>query len=124
MLRRNHTALAYNPQADKLHPSVSPALARAFDGFFGPPAREPRTSTPSASPPTRRNHSALAPTPCPGVPPEMKRAFDGFFGPPVREEAAAPASARSDRRSIETLPPYEPPEVRSPLPVYSILGRY
>ncbi|KAB5589008.1 hypothetical protein CTheo_7558 [Ceratobasidium theobromae] len=27
-------------QDSKLHPSVSPQLARAFDGFFGPPARE------------------------------------------------------------------------------------
>ncbi|CAE6377884.1 unnamed protein product [Rhizoctonia solani] len=124
MLRRNHTALAYSPQADKLHPSVSPALARAFDGFFGPPARELRSSNPSVSPPTRKNHTALAPTPCPGISPEMKRAFDGFFGPPEREEAAAPVSARSDRRSIETLPPYESPEVRSPLPVYSVVGRY
>ncbi|CAE7188063.1 unnamed protein product [Rhizoctonia solani] len=123
MLRRNHTALAYNPQEDKLHPSVSPTLARAFDGFFGPPARELRSS-PSSSPPTRRNHTALAPTPCPGVSPEMKKAFDGFFGPPAREETAARASARSDRRSIETLPPYEPPEVQSPLPVYSVVGRY
>ncbi|CAE6438365.1 unnamed protein product [Rhizoctonia solani] len=123
MSRRNHTALAYNPQADKLHPSVSPALARAFDGFFGPPARElcPSTATP---PPSRRNHTALAPTPCPGVSPEMKRAFDGFFGPPAREQVAVVASASSDRRSVETLPPYEPPEVRSPLPVYSVVGRY
>ncbi|KAG8731635.1 hypothetical protein FRC11_003180, partial [Ceratobasidium sp. 423] len=93
MVRRNHTALAYNHQ-DKLHPSVPSALARAFDGFFDPPARELRAMTPPvATPPPRKNHTALAPTPCPGVSPEMKRAFDGFFGPPAREEAAALASA-------------------------------
>jgi hypothetical protein len=40
MSSRNQTALAYAPQDGKLHPSVSPQLARAFDGFFGPPARE------------------------------------------------------------------------------------
>ncbi|CAE6538195.1 unnamed protein product [Rhizoctonia solani] len=124
MMRRNHTALACNPQEGKLHPSVPSALARAFDGFFGPPARELRTSTPPVStPPPRKNHTALAPTPCPGVSPEMKRAFDGFFGPPAREEAAALASTRSNRVSIETLPPYEPRKVQSPLPVYSVLGR-
>ncbi|CAE6475337.1 unnamed protein product [Rhizoctonia solani] len=125
MPRRNHTALAYNPRDDKLHSSVSPALARAFDGFFGPPARELRaTSSPAPTTPTRRNHTALAPTPCPGISPEMKTAFDGFFGPPAREEAAALTSARSTRHSIETLPPYEPREIQPPLPAYSILGRY
>ncbi|KAJ1301418.1 hypothetical protein OPQ81_008678 [Rhizoctonia solani] len=78
MFRRNHTALALNSQEDKLHHSVSPALARAFDGFFGPPARELRTSSrPVSTPPSRKNHTALAPTSCPGVSPEMKRAFDG-----------------------------------------------
>ena len=39
-MSRNHTALAYQPQDRALHSSVSPPLARAFDGFFGPPARE------------------------------------------------------------------------------------
>ncbi|QRV83341.1 hypothetical protein RhiJN_11357 [Ceratobasidium sp. AG-Ba] len=34
--------MAYAPQDRSLHPSVSPSLARAFDGFFGPPARELR----------------------------------------------------------------------------------
>ncbi|KAB5592238.1 hypothetical protein CTheo_4335 [Ceratobasidium theobromae] len=112
-LRRNHTALA--PQETKLHPSVSPALARAFDGFFGPPARELKSTSSK-----RKNHTALAPTPCPGVSPEMRRAFDGFFGPPAREEAR-PAPATPERRSSESLPPYEP---QSPLPVYTVLGRY
>lgn len=40
VMSRNHTALAYQPKEGSLHPSVSPELARAFDGFFGPPARE------------------------------------------------------------------------------------
>ncbi|ELU37896.1 hypothetical protein AG1IA_08074 [Rhizoctonia solani AG-1 IA] len=120
MLRRNHTTLAHTSQ-DKLHPSVTPALARAFDGFFGPPARELRTpSLPAPTPPVRKNHTALAPAPCPGVSPEMKRAFDGFFGPPAREEV----SCVPKRRSVDTLPPYEPREVQSPLPVYSVLGKY
>ncbi|CAE6378469.1 unnamed protein product [Rhizoctonia solani] len=125
MLRRNHTALAYASHQDKLHPSVSPALARAFDGFFGPPARELRAQdSPVPTPPARKNHTALAPAPCPGVSPEMNRAFDGFFGPPAREKATALVSGTSKRRSVDTLPPYEPREVQSPLPVYSVLGKY
>lgn len=124
MFRRNHTALAYTSHQDNLHPSVSPALARAFDGFFGPPARELRTeASPAPTSPARKNHTALAPTPCPGVSPEMKRAFDGFFGPPAREKATA-ASGTTKRHSVDTLPPYEPREVHSPLPVYSVLGKY
>ncbi|KAJ1303791.1 hypothetical protein OPQ81_008214 [Rhizoctonia solani] len=42
MSTRNHTGLAHPTQDGQLHPSVSPELARAFDGFFGPPARELR----------------------------------------------------------------------------------
>ncbi|KAG9080642.1 hypothetical protein FS749_007953 [Ceratobasidium sp. UAMH 11750] len=50
MSRSNHTALAFAPQENALHQSVSPNLARAFDGFFGPPARELRDQ-PAASAP-------------------------------------------------------------------------
>ncbi|KAG9125812.1 hypothetical protein FRC07_006107 [Ceratobasidium sp. 392] len=56
---RNHTALAYAPQENTLHQSVSPALARAFDGFFGPPARELRNQ-PAASAP-RQSADTLPP---------------------------------------------------------------
>ncbi|CAE6392787.1 unnamed protein product [Rhizoctonia solani] len=42
MSSRNHTALSHPTHDGKLHPSVTPQLARAFDGFFGPPARELR----------------------------------------------------------------------------------
>ncbi|KAF8593112.1 hypothetical protein BDV93DRAFT_566908 [Ceratobasidium sp. AG-I] len=49
-MSRNHTALAHQSQERALHPSVSPALARAFDGFFGPPAREQTSPTSPTSP--------------------------------------------------------------------------
>ncbi|KDN39050.1 hypothetical protein RSAG8_09086, partial [Rhizoctonia solani AG-8 WAC10335] len=42
MPTHNHTALAQPTQDGQLHASVSPELARAFDGFFGPPSRELR----------------------------------------------------------------------------------
>ncbi|KAF8603926.1 hypothetical protein BDV93DRAFT_606302 [Ceratobasidium sp. AG-I] len=121
-MSRNHTALAYQPQEGVLHSSISPSLARAFDGFFGPPARElKKASPPPSGRSSRKNHTALAPTPCPGVSPEMKRAFDGFFGPPAREQASAPPSP--DRMSIDTLPEYRARDIQSPLPVYSVFGR-
>ena len=48
MSSRSQTALARPTHDGKLHPSVSPELARAFDGFFGPPARELRQNAGAA----------------------------------------------------------------------------
>ncbi|KAF8601721.1 hypothetical protein BDV93DRAFT_524484 [Ceratobasidium sp. AG-I] len=55
-MSRNHTALAYQSQERALHSSVSPPLARAFDGFFGPPARE------QGSAPTSPDRTSVVPS--------------------------------------------------------------